>query len=162
METSSASSLSASGICSGLLTGAISTLMPFCNMGVTTMKMISKTSITSTMGVTLISELTFAPSFRFANAMAWYLPYFYRTCTARSGAFSDPASSWEGPAPDRSSAGQATHCGNQTEPFLTLPCDRHHAIVTLRTPLPANIAALFQEVIDQLARRVIHLHVEGF
>ena len=70
METSSASSLSASGICSGLLTLAMSTLMPFCNMGVTTMKMISRTSITSTMGVTLMSELTFAPSFRFANAIA--------------------------------------------------------------------------------------------
>jgi hypothetical protein len=39
-------------------------------MGVTTMKMISRTSITSTMGVTLISELTFAPSFRLANAIA--------------------------------------------------------------------------------------------
>src|SRR6202034_2978185 len=90
METSSASSLSASGICSGLLTGAISTLIPFCNMGVTTMKMISRTSITSTMGVTLISELTFAPSFRFANAMAWYLPYFSRTCTARSRGFQRP------------------------------------------------------------------------
>jgi hypothetical protein len=49
---------------------AISTLIPFCNMGVTTMKMISRTSITSTMGVTLISELIFAPSFRFDIAMA--------------------------------------------------------------------------------------------
>jgi hypothetical protein len=38
-------------------------------MGVTTMKMISRTSITSTIGVTLISELTFAPSFLFANAI---------------------------------------------------------------------------------------------
>jgi hypothetical protein len=38
-------------------------------MGVTTMKIISNTSITSTIGVTLMSELTFEPSFRFANAM---------------------------------------------------------------------------------------------
>ena len=32
--------------------------MPFCNIGVTTMKMISRTSITSAIGVTLISEVT--------------------------------------------------------------------------------------------------------
>ena len=56
----------------------MSTLTPFCNMGVTTMKMISRTSITSTMGVTLMSELTFAPSFRFANAITRSLPYFRR------------------------------------------------------------------------------------
>ena len=62
----SASSLSASGICDGLFTFAKSTLTPFCNMGVITMKMISSTSITSTMGVTLMSELTLAPSFLFA------------------------------------------------------------------------------------------------
>ena len=61
-------------------------------MGVTTMKMISSTSITSTIGVTLMSELTFAPSFRFANAMEFRLlpcPYLatppeicYRECRA--------------------------------------------------------------------------------
>src|SRR6202453_4579063 len=45
----------------------------FCNMGVTTMKMISSTSITSTMGVTLISEVTLAASFRFANAIEFCL-----------------------------------------------------------------------------------------
>jgi hypothetical protein len=33
-------------------------------MGVITMKMISSTSMTSTMGVTLMLELTLAPSFR--------------------------------------------------------------------------------------------------
>src|SRR5271170_2282867 len=53
----------------GLFTLAISTLMPFCNMGVITMKMINSTSITSTMGVTLIFELTLAPSFRFEIAI---------------------------------------------------------------------------------------------
>src|SRR5580692_4001696 len=47
----------------------MSTLMPFCNMGVITMKMISSTSITSTMGVTLMSELTLAPTFLFASAI---------------------------------------------------------------------------------------------
>jgi hypothetical protein len=39
-------------------------------MGVITMKMINSTNITSTMGVTLMSEFTLAPSFRFANAIA--------------------------------------------------------------------------------------------
>jgi hypothetical protein len=39
-------------------------------MGVTTMKMISRTSITSTMGVTLISELTFDPSSLLDSAIA--------------------------------------------------------------------------------------------
>ena len=48
----------------GLFTLAMSTLTPFCNMGVMTMKMISSTSITSTMGVTLMLELTLTPSFR--------------------------------------------------------------------------------------------------
>jgi hypothetical protein len=47
-------------------------------MGVTTMKMISNTSITSTMGVTLMSELTLAPSFRFANAIEFLSCWFQR------------------------------------------------------------------------------------
>ena len=38
--------------------------------GVTTMKMISSTSITSTIGVTLMSELIFDPSSRFDIAIA--------------------------------------------------------------------------------------------
>jgi hypothetical protein len=42
-------------------------------MGVTTMKMMSSTSITSTIGVTLMSELTLDPSSRFANAMEFCL-----------------------------------------------------------------------------------------
>src|ERR1700687_5854174 len=69
-DTSKASSLSASGIDCGLLTFAMSTLTPCCNMGVITMKMISNTSITSTMGVTLMLELTLTPSFRLLNAIS--------------------------------------------------------------------------------------------
>jgi hypothetical protein len=38
-------------------------------MGVITMKMINSTSMTSTMGVTLMLELTLAPSFRNEIAM---------------------------------------------------------------------------------------------
>src|SRR5690349_20386162 len=70
--TINASSLSASGICSGLLTFAKSTLTPFCNMGVITIKMINSTSITSTIGVTLTSELTLAPSFRLLIAITQF------------------------------------------------------------------------------------------
>src|SRR6202171_2067778 len=68
-DTSKASSLSASGIDSGLLTFAMSTLTPCCNIGVITIKMISNTSITSTMGVTLMLELTLIPSFRLLSAI---------------------------------------------------------------------------------------------
>ena len=81
--TISASSLSASGICSGLFTFARSTLTPFCNMGVITMKMISNTSITSTMGVTLMSELTLAPSFRFAIAIRFIVSCDATRCHPR-------------------------------------------------------------------------------
>src|SRR5208282_3736234 len=142
--TSRASSLSASGICSGLLTFAMSTLWPFCNMGVTTMKMISRTSITSTIGVTLMSELTFAPSFRFANAIL-NLPYFrrfgfenLRAKLGRSGA---------GTLQRRTSNSLREL---RTEPFYRLLF------------LTTNVAALLQEVIDQFARRVVHFHVERF
>src|SRR5687767_4034899 len=59
METRTESSLSASVISRGFFVLAISTLeMPFCNIGVITMKMISRTSMTSAIGVTLISEVT--------------------------------------------------------------------------------------------------------
>src|SRR5271165_5638776 len=119
-------------------------------MGVTTMKMISRTSITSTMGVTLISELTFAPSFRFANAIARYLPCGHNPGQA-------PCSSWEGPAPDRSSAGQATHAETVGAPFLTPSMREKWGAF-----LPANVAALLQEVIDQFAGRVVHFDVERF
>src|SRR5207249_11464899 len=42
----------------GFFVFASSTLTPFCNIGVMTMKMIRRTSITSAIGVTLISEET--------------------------------------------------------------------------------------------------------
>src|SRR5215831_20118639 len=57
----------------GLFTFAISTLTPFCSIGVMTMKMISSTSITSTMGVTLMLEFTFEPSSRTAIPISNYL-----------------------------------------------------------------------------------------
>src|SRR5271157_4680329 len=115
MATSRESSLSASGMGVGLFTLAMSTLTPCCNMGVMTMKMMSSTSITSTMGVTLMLELTFLPSSRFANAIAFNL----------------------------------LHAGPGTE----------------RTALGCQLAAdapLLQEIVDQLAGAVVHLHIEGF
>src|SRR6185437_4033142 len=130
MATSKASSLSASAIGVGLLTLARSTLTPFCNMGVMTMKMISSTSITSTMGVTLMLELTLAPSFLLLIAMAC-------SPSARNS-----LSACRGKRPVRSAV-----------------CARPG-----RSPsvgLPANAPAL-QEVVNQFARRVIHLHVESF
>src|SRR5207253_623337 len=51
-----ASLLSASCMAIGFLPLYMSTVMPFDNMGVMTMKMMSITSITSTIGVTLISD----------------------------------------------------------------------------------------------------------
>src|SRR5438874_1440308 len=96
-----ASSLSASGISRGFVVWAMLTFMPCCSMGVTTMKMINNTNITSTIGVTLMLLLIFAPSSRFASDMK-------------------------------------------------------------RLLRPAGAAAALQEVIDQLARGVIHLHVERF
>src|SRR5271157_3523182 len=51
----------------------MSTLTPCCNMGVITMKTMSSTSITSTMGVTLMLELTLAPSLRTAIAIEFNL-----------------------------------------------------------------------------------------
>jgi len=53
-----ASSRSALGISVGLVTLAISTLMPFCNMGVTTIKMISRTSMMSAMGIIFGAAIT--------------------------------------------------------------------------------------------------------
>src|SRR5690348_7243940 len=99
-------------------------------MGVITMKMISSTSMTSTMGVTLMLELTLAPSFLLLIAMAC-------SPSARNS-----LSACRGKRPVRSAV-----------------CARPG-----RSPsvgLPANAPAL-QEVVNQFARRVIHLHVESF
>src|SRR6266481_3907916 len=145
MATSSASSLSASCIAVGLLTLAISTETPCCNMGVTTMKMMSSTSITSTIGVTLMSEVTFAASFRFANDMEFCL---LRMCLTRPTPkllvecrASPPGWTGETPVPP-----SLSNSWVQPLPILLGP---------------AHAPAL-QEVIDQFARRIIHLHDERF
>src|SRR5580700_2046676 len=70
MATTTESSLLASSIGVAFVLWARSTLTLFWSMGVMTMKMISSTSITSTMGVTLILALTLAPSFLTAIAIS--------------------------------------------------------------------------------------------
>src|SRR3984957_3127212 len=53
-----ASSLSALGIFSAFSAEAMSTVTPFCNMGVITMKMISNTSMMSAIGMTFGAAIT--------------------------------------------------------------------------------------------------------
>src|SRR6266849_4037791 len=150
-ETSKASSLSASGMDSGLLTFAMSTLTPCCNIGVITMKMINSTSITSTMGVTLMLEFTLTPSFRFANAISSHLlgglllPPEPRTILS--------VSCFE------SGAGPFARRPISNSEVVALPYS--NAAVKLKSLGAAHSPAL-QEVVDQFARRVIHLHVERF
>src|SRR5580704_16124043 len=63
MATTMESSLLASSMGAAVELLARSTFTLFCSMGVMTMKMMSSTSITSTIGVTLILALTLLPSF---------------------------------------------------------------------------------------------------
>src|ERR1700678_2760749 len=109
----------------------------FCNIGVTTMKIISSTSITSTIGVTLISEVTLAASFRFANDIEF--------CLLRALAL------------PRSATTTVRKSGRRRE---TGASSATHVCVLLLLG-PTHTPAL-QEVIDQFARGVIHLHVERF
>src|SRR6266700_4732340 len=136
-----ASSLSASFIVSGLLTFARSTGIPFCNIGVITMKMISNTSMTSTMGVTLMFELTFAPSFLMLIAIILLLRRRVRRNQAPN------------PATQHDSISRRGGCPH--------PPARTRASGPTWAVLPAHSSAL-QEVINQLARGVVHLHVESF
>src|ERR1700691_5587610 len=117
----------------------------FCNMGVSTMKMIRSTSITSTMGVTLISEVTLAASFRFANDIEFCL---LRALAQPRTAMTTMRKIWRR---RDTGASSATHLLRSSLPLLFFAFGLG----------PAHAPAL-QEVIDQFARRVIHLHVERF
>ena len=57
----------------GLATFAISTDIPFCNMGVTTMKMISSTSMMSAIGMMFGAAITGA-AVALKCAMAYFFP----------------------------------------------------------------------------------------
>src|SRR6185437_9509570 len=113
------------------------TVTPFCNMGVMTMKMINNTSMTSTIGVTLMLELTLEPSSLFEIAIFRLL----RRWTRRIGC----AGSCNSRRGQRASARHA-------QAFR--PCVRDH--------LSAHSSPTLQEVVDQFARRVVHFHVERF
>ena len=112
-----------------------------------TMKMISSTSITSTMGVTLILELTLLPSSRTAiaivraplpeNFYSGWLPALLRNHPHR----------------------RAAETGGQ-ERVLALPPSADSRF--RRRPLRLALVALLDEVVDQFAGGVVHLHVESF
>src|SRR6185503_11748788 len=143
-DTSRASSLSASGIDSGLLTLAMSTLTPCCNMGVITMKMISNTSITSTIGVTLMLELTLTPSFRLLNAIKLSPGHSLASARAEDDAHRPGLSNL---TPLNLAPGLARRQISHSE-----VCIRDQCLAAAHSPP-------LQEVIDQFARRVVHLHV---
>src|SRR5579863_5561101 len=140
-----ASSLSASGMAVGLITVARSMDTLFCNIGVMTMKMISSTSITSTMGVTLMLELTLLPSLRTATHIIG-TPYVRILTRMRSGvaATMQPARGLKRRAEKLRQFRPADHA-RPGRPFT--PC--------------LALVALLDEVVHQLARGVIHLHVKG-
>src|SRR5664279_2167656 len=122
-----------------------STLTLLFNMGVMTMKMIRSTSITSTMGVTLMLELTFLPSARLL------IPII--VCPVRSFAASAVV------------AVMVTAEDAPSEP-VRLPASEGHAVRGEIAPLPLGRAiflavALLDEVVHQLAGAVVHLDVEG-
>src|SRR5919204_3442010 len=113
----------------GLLVFAKSTLRPFCSMGVMTMKIISSTSITSTMGVTLMLELTFFPSSRTAIAISIHLSARGACGTCKGGR----------PGAVLRDANSDSVAQNIRDSGRSL----------------AGAAAALQEIIDQLRRRVI-------
>src|ERR1022692_2403739 len=132
----------------------ISTLMPFDNIGVMTMKMMSSTSITSTMGVTLMSA-TGGGDFSLKITDIVEPPV-----QAGSGASrrepGRPGESRDAPTPLFNSPSKST--GQEACP--TTKTDRLKPVLPLLTrggPLRP-----LQEVVDQLGAGVAHLHVEGF
>src|ERR1700751_563764 len=138
-----ASSLSASGMGVGFSTLAISTASFCWSMGVITMKIISNTSITSTIGVTLILELILPPSLRTAIAIVGSVPLNL----APVASVFNPLNTYGLPLAE---------IGGK-ESFHP-PCPTVSR--SSRLPRLAPVA-LLDEVVDEFARRVVHLHVEG-
>src|ERR1700749_2650118 len=139
--TTIASSLSASGIAVGFSAVAMSICTLFCSIGVMTMKMMSSTSITSTIGVTLMLELTFLPSSRTVIPMEW--------------APSELCRRIESARAQR----QAARRRSNRRPQGSSPCGRHRFSPGKKAELP--LVALLDEVVEKFARGVVHLHVEG-
>src|SRR5260370_26939359 len=137
-----ASSLLASSITTAASAFGRSTLTLLFSMGVMTMKIISSTSITSTIGVTLMLELTFLPSSRLL------IPITY----APSGLlYLLSPLAW--PASERRSL--AASGGSDQS------CDsRRVLMLALHLRTEALPMALLDEVVHQLAGAVVHLDVE--
>src|SRR5579875_3548328 len=140
MATTTESSLLASSIGVAVELCARSTLTLFWSMGVMTMKMISNTSMTSTIGVTLMLALTLAPSFRVASDILCSVD---RISSSGAGGIRrrEPSS------------------GLSSRPQDSRLCEPAHR--RARRDLPSlPPVALLDEVVDQLAGGVVHLDVE--
>src|ERR1035437_2336292 len=116
-----------------------STLTPFDNIGVMTMKMISSTSITSTMGVTLMSLTG-------AGACCFFLP----PCSLA-------IASLPGNRQDAGSPVRGSLISTRRIPEFSIP----EVTAALLARAGAALRPL-QEVVDQLGTGVAHLHVERF
>src|SRR5690242_16459539 len=141
MATMTASLLSAACMAMGFLPLYMSTVTPLDNMGVMTMKIMSRTSMTSTIGVTLISATGGgAFAFSFAVSLVSIVDVLFMIASPRG-------TRWKR-APRRGGA------------LLQLAGFRSTGL----TLLPGAGAALrpLQEVVDQLRAGVAHLHVERF
>src|SRR5689334_16519153 len=135
MAQTIASLLSAACIGIGFFVFTMSTLTPFDNMGVMTMKMMSITSMTSTIGVTLMSA-TGGGALCF---MTMPSDSFFAICSLPG---------------TRQEAGS---------PGGLPPKSTRRIRITGRLLAGAGAALRpLQEVVDQLGARVAHLHVERF
>src|SRR5438270_7946223 len=138
-----ASLLSAACMAMGFRVFTLSTLTPLDNMGVMTMKMMSSTNITSTMGVTLISATG-------GNALNFFNSIFIVLSLGSAGV----GTRFRGSPFNQLARAFVTG----REPVRPRSC-----LLTSRL-LPCAGAALrpLQEVVDQLGAGVPHFHVEGF
>src|SRR5665213_911452 len=135
--------LASSWMVAAVAIGSVTLTLLF-SIGVITMKMISSTSITSTIGVTLMLELTFLPSSRLLIPIRFvFLSGFQPP---------NPANSFGRPVRlrGRSLAAPKTLCPGRF-PVLTAPPRRAVKL----------LMALLDEVVRQFAGAVVHLHVKG-
>src|ERR1035437_7343112 len=109
-------------------------------MGVMTMKMISSTSITSTIGVTLIVELTLLPSSRTEIPIVGLhaCEFLFRIAS--------------GVNDELHLQGRSRRAGAETS--------RPPQLLALAKDARLPFLALLDEVVDQFARRVVHLDVK--
>src|SRR4029453_14746350 len=109
------------------------TATPCCNIGAISIMMMSSTSMTSTSGVTLISDLT---------------PPLAPPRSIEMGTLLDFQAADVTSAPRAQCRGAKAEVGSQTTLPSTVFCGRRF------------LRRLLDEVVDQLGRRVVHLDVE--